>query len=64
MFIIEFLKASDIARAEGVDECDLPWTRCPGAWPSFERADNEALWLSLDDGEYVYRVVEMKEQAA
>jgi hypothetical protein len=64
MFVIEFLTAAQVANANGVDESDLPWTRVVGSWESFERADNEALWLSLDDAEYVYRVVEVKEQAA
>lgn len=64
MFVIEFLSAAQLASAEGVDESDLPWTRCPGGWPSFERADNEALWLSLDGPEFIYRVVESKEHAA
>lgn len=64
MFMIEFLSAAQIASADGVDESDLPWTRVPGRWESFERADNEALWLSLDEPEHVYRIIEVKEQAA
>jgi hypothetical protein len=37
----------------------LPWSRYRPGFESAERADNEALWLSIDDSEYVYRVVEV-----
>lgn len=42
------------------DEDTLAWTRFRPGFESEARAENEAMWLELDDSRYVYRVVEDK----
>ncbi len=54
LYFVEYCKAQ---RLRGVDPDDVLWERYRPAYETFERADNEALWLSVDDSEYVYRVV-------
>lgn len=57
MYYVEFTLRSRL-RA-GVDENDIAWSRYRPGFESFERADNEALWLSTDDDQYAYRVIEV-----
>lgn len=58
MFVIEFIKPHKLV---GVDENDAPWERY-GHHPfaTLEQADGEALWLSQDDSQYIYRVIELE----
>lgn len=61
MHVIEFIQMHKLV---GVDENDAPWERYPHhPFASFNEADNEALWLSQDDNQYVYRVIEIVEAA-
>lgn len=64
MFSIEFISAHELMAAG--DPSDARWTPVAGGpFVSFEMADAEAEWLSLDDdGRHVFRVVELKEEAA
>lgn len=55
LFFVEYCRPEKLL---GADPEDIQWDRYRPGFLSFERADNEALWLSLDDGQYVYRVVE------
>lgn len=60
MYVIEFLDSPRFYEAvrSGVDPDDLEWQRYKPGFESIERANNEALWLSVDDdGRYVYRVI-------
>lgn len=56
LYFIEYCKAQRLRG--GVDENDVQWERYRPSFDSFERADNEAMWLSVDDSQYIYRVVE------
>lgn len=62
MHVIEYIQPHELV---GVDENDAPWQRYEHSpFESFEQADIEALWLSQDDSQYVYRVIELVEAAA
>jgi hypothetical protein len=59
MHVIEFIKPHLLV---GVDQDDAPWERYHHSpFRSYEQADIEALWLSQDDNQYVYRVIELVE---
>jgi hypothetical protein len=61
MFVIEFIQKHLLS---GVDDGDAPWQRYQHhPYRTIEQADSEALWLSQDDHQYVYRVVELVEAA-
>jgi hypothetical protein len=62
MYVIEYIQPHKLV---GVDENDADWYRYEMHDPfdSFEQADMEALWLSQDDSQYVYRVIEIVEAA-
>lgn len=56
MFVVEYLEFHKVVEAPDPD--DLTWHRYKPGFDSEERANVEALWLSVDDdGRYVYRVV-------
>jgi hypothetical protein len=63
MYVIEFISPHQLA---GIDEGDAGWQRYQlhAPFDTFEAADVEALWLSHDDSQYVYRVIELAEAAA
>lgn len=57
MYVVEYIETWKVSGAVDLD--DLEWQRYRPAFETEERADNEALWLSIDDdGRYVYRVTE------
>jgi hypothetical protein len=62
MFVIEYIKKHKLV---GVDPGDADWQRYElhDPFATFDQADIEALWLSQDDSQYVYRVIELVEAA-